>query len=321
MTAHFNSEIPRDRYQRPLIRPTGWPEDGSTQRVACRRTTTFVGVLESTWNINEWDKRKVVEGMGQRKDLVLAAAAADPDDKKLLNEIATKAKEHALAGAAATTGTALHSLTQRVDSGLPLGSVPDGVEDDIRAYQQATKALEHIAIEQFRVYDPWRVAGTADRVSRFQGSHFVTDIKTGSIDYPHKIAMQLAMYAHSVPYDTMTDERTENVPGLRLDKALIIHLPAGQAHCELVWVDIQKGWRGCGIAKQVWDWRDTKELTWEAVGDEDENRLPTLVESAMNATDLDQLRELWRKAKANSALDSTFMRAVDMRRTQLEMTA
>jgi hypothetical protein len=196
-----NTEIPRDRWGRPLILPPG-----ETKRVAYRRCTTFVGCLEDTYNLMNWKNRQVAYGMGQRKDLVLAAAAADPDDKRKLNEIAEKATEHAMASASATT--ALHALTERIDRGQPLGFVPAEYEADIAAYREATKSIEFSGIESFRVHDEWRVAGTADRIGKDRrGRIRIYDIKTGSIDYPHKMAMQLAMYARSVPYDIESDQR------------------------------------------------------------------------------------------------------------------
>jgi hypothetical protein len=197
MTNWANTEIPRDRWGRPLVLPPG----RRAKRLAYRRVTTFVNALEDTHGLMEWKNRQVAYGMGQRKDLVLAAAASDPDDKKKLAEIASAAAEHALSSASATTGTALHALTQRIDSGQPLGVVPVEYEADIDAYREATKDIEWLGIEQFRVYDKWQVAGTADRIGRdHKGRVRVYDIKTGSIDFAHKISMQLAMYSRSTPY-------------------------------------------------------------------------------------------------------------------------
>ena len=225
-----NAEIPRDRWGRPMIMP---PK--GTKRVAYRRATTFVGCLDDTNGLMKWMSRQVAFGMGQRKDLVLAAAAADPSDKKKIGEIADKAAEHAkgVAGDAAETGTALHSLTERIDRGLPLGVVPSEYQADIEAYRAATSSIEYVGIETFRVHDEWKVAGTADRVGMINGRPTIMDIKTGSIDYPHKMAMQLAMYARSVPYDIATDKRIADAEPIDLNRGVIIHLPAGQGRCDL----------------------------------------------------------------------------------------
>ena len=63
-------EIPRDQWGRPMILP---PK--GKKRVPYRRTTTFVGCLDDMNNLMKWQARQVAYGMGQRDDLVLAAAA------------------------------------------------------------------------------------------------------------------------------------------------------------------------------------------------------------------------------------------------------
>lgn len=174
-----NVEIPRDHWGRPLVLP---PQGG--KRVAYRRTTTFVGCLDDTTGLQRWKTRMVALGMGQRKDLTLAAAAANPDDKKTLDDIAEKALEQAQAGAAAMTGTALHSLTERIDRGQELGHVPHEYVEDLKAYEKATAHIEWLDIECFRVHDEWQVAGTADRIGRDTRTGRITiqDIKGLALD-------------------------------------------------------------------------------------------------------------------------------------------
>jgi hypothetical protein len=306
-----NTEIPRDRYGRPMIQ-----QPGNTKRVAYRRTTTFVSCLEDTYNLQNWKMRRVAYGMGQRKDLVLAAAASDPDDKRKLNEIAENALEAAESSAAATTGTALHALTERIDRGQALGVIPAEYEADIAAYQAATQNIEWLGIESFRVYDRWQVAGTADRIGKDQhGRIRIYDIKTGSIDYPHKMAMQLAMYARSLPYDIATDKRGNPEDALDLNRGVIIHLPAGQGRCDLHEIDIASGWGACLIAHQVWRWRATKDLV-TPIGELSEKPNPVKVGSefmelaAMNAAQyagtLEELRAAWDYAKKQNVLTKDF---------------
>lgn len=286
------------------------PPGRGTKRVAYRRTTTFVGCLDDQTGLTKWKARQVAYGMGQRKDLVLAAAAADPSDKKLLGELAEKATEHAMSSAGATTGTALHTFTERLDRGQQLGHVPDPYPADLDAYKKATETIEWLGIECFRVHDDWKIAGTADRIGRNQyGRLQVYDIKTGSIDYPHKMAMQLAMYARMTPYDIGTD--TRGTPeGVDLNTGIIIHLPAGQGECHLYEIDIMKGWGACLLAKKVWDWRAVKDLTHK-VGDDRKNTWersnsgqtpPTWESLAAKATTVDELRTIWAQAKTSGQL-------------------
>ena len=204
-----------------------------------------------------------------------------------------------------------------------MGHVPDPYGDDIKAYEAATQGYEWQGIEAFRVHDLWKVAGTADRIGRAPNGRLrIFDIKTGSIDYPHKMAMQLAMYAHSLPYDIATDKRGDVEHELDLNTGIIIHLPAGEGRCDLYEINLAKGWGACLIAKQVWDWRGTKDLT-HLIGDE---RVSTWeksggpygwIERAKVAIDLDRLRELWNAAKDADALTDDFRAAAQKRSEQL----
>jgi hypothetical protein len=307
-------DIQRDRYGRPLVIP---PDGGP--RVPYRRTTTFAGALEDTYALQLWKLRQAVVGMGLRPDLVLAAAATEPEDKDRLNEIAEKATEHALASAAATTGTSLHALTERLDRGQKLGVVPEPYGADVKAYEKATAGIEWIEIETFRVLDGWRVAGTADRIGLINGIPTVCDIKSGRIEFPHKMALQLAIYARSLAYDIATDTRGPATPELDLEHAVIIHLPAGEGRCQLHRIDIAKGWDACLLAKKVWDWRAVKGLLQPI--DETHSVAQTFVTLARAACGIEELRQVWRQAKDADALTPDFLAACEERRTQFAASA
>lgn len=241
-------DVPRDKFGRPLIVP---PEGG--KRVPYTRVTTYVGALEDTYKLQLWQQRMTAIGLADRPDLLLAVAA-HRDDRDRMDEITGQAKDAAQAGAAATTGTAIHALTERVDRGEPLPALPPAYVADLEAYRAATTALRSVAIEHFVVCDGLKVAGTADRLVEMGGQLYIADVKTGSIEYGvGKIAMQLAAYAHGCTYDPGTSERAEH--GASLEHGIIIHLPAGQGTCTLHWVDLTQGWAGVQLAAQVRQWR------------------------------------------------------------------
>lgn len=243
--------IGRDRWGRPLVQP---PTGG--KKVAYTRATTFIDCIEDKFNLQKWMLRMTAVGLADRPDLLLSVSA-HRDDKRELDRICESAKEAAAASAAATTGTALHALTELIDRDQDLPPLPAEVKADLEAYRTATAPLKSVLIEQFCVQDPLKVGGTPDRVVEFEGKRFIADLKTGSIEWGSlKIAMQLALYARSATYDIPTGERGRH--GADLHRGLIIHLPAGEATCTLHWVDLDAGWDAVNIAKQVRHWRTFK---------------------------------------------------------------
>ena len=248
--------ITRDRYGRPVVIP---PNGG--KGVAYTRCTTYIDVLDDKYNLQQWEKRMVALGLASRPDLLLSVSA-HKDDKKALNRICDDAKEAAAASAAATTGTALHALTELVDRGQDLPVLPEQAVADLEAYKAATVDLKAVHIERFTVHDHLRIGGTPDRIVEYGGERYIADIKTGSIEYGVlKIAMQLAVYAASQLYDITSGERTPH--GASLNRGIVIHLPAGTGTCTLHWVDIEVGSQAVQVARQVREQRTRtfKDLT------------------------------------------------------------
>lgn len=281
------ADVPRDRWGRPLIKPVG----GQGKPKAYTRCTTYVGCLEDTFNLAKWQQRMVALGLAARPDLLLAVSAHS-DDKSRLDDLCTEAREAAAASSAATTGTALHRLAERLDRGERV-DIPAAVRADMQAYQRATSGVDWLHIEQITVHDGLAVAGTPDRIGRRGGATQVYDIKTGSIDYGMgKIAMQLALYARSQLYDPATGDRTDL--DVDLDHAVVIHLPAGQGRCELVEVDIAAGWEAVQLAGQVRAWRGRKDLARPLLAER--AAVPSLLDRVRQASSVDDLMALYAEA-------------------------
>lgn len=288
MTTTTLQTIPRDRFNRPMVLP---PNGGKP--VSYTRCTTYVGCLEDTYNLGQWMQRMVAIGLASRPDLLLAVSAHS-DDKAKLNKIVDDAREAAAANAAATTGTALHALTERIDRGQDVGVIPEQYKPDLAAYEKATASLTALMIEQFCVDDDLRIGGTPDRVVEFEGANYIADVKTGSIEYGAlKIAMQLAVYAHCRAYDHHTGQRTD-LPNVSTERAIVIHLPAGTGTAELVWVDIKTGWEAVQVATQVRDWRKRKGLLVPLVPAKDgPTKTVDLDNLIASAATVDALTALW----------------------------
>lgn len=238
-------EVNRDRWGRPLVVPPG-----GGKPVAYTRATTLAETIDDRFNLEQWKCRQTAIGLADRPDLLLAVSA-HRDDKAELNKIVDRAIEAAKSSAGATTGTALHALTELVDRGQELPVLPDSARTDLEAYRQAISRFRVHAIEQFVVLDDIKVAGTADRIVELNGKRYILDLKTGStVDYSMgAIAQQLAVYSRGLAYDISTGERTPTF--VDQERAIVAHLPAGAGACSLYWVNIDHGWEAAQISLRV----------------------------------------------------------------------
>ena len=246
-------EIDRDRYGRPMVVPPN-----SNKAIAYTRATTIANSLDDASALVAWKMRMAAIGLTTRPDLLLAISAAG-EDKLAVNAYIEEAMDAAGASKAANIGTAIHALTEKLDLGQELGIVPDQWLPDIRAYEETTKVLNKIEIEQFAVLDKFKIAGTPDRLVEYKGERFIADLKTGRIDHPNNIAMQLAIYSRALPYYPDTASRG-SWGDVNQDKAIIVHLPAGTGMCKLLFIDINEGWKGVQLAMKARKWRDQKGL-------------------------------------------------------------
>lgn len=258
-------EPERDRWGRYLI-----PDPVSGQKQAWTRATTWAETVADTFALTNWKLRMTAIGLAARPDLLTGVAAVlDPDTKdgkRSLDKLVERAQEAAKASARATLGTALHSFCEAHDSGRELPLIPPPFDADLEAYQRAMSAVKvsRNYIEKIGIIRELGVAGTMDRVVAFHHSKrpMIGDIKTGrDLSYSWtEIAIQLALYAHA---DTIWDV-TEEVhrPMLEVDqeRALVVHLPAGEARCQLYIVDIAAGWEMAQVCGQVRAWRARKDL-------------------------------------------------------------
>jgi hypothetical protein len=315
----------------PAFRPVQVPRVESGSRKGCpkvllpdlskiavySRVTSYVDCLDDQEPLTGWKKRKVAEGLAIRPDLLLAVNSLGPEPSRLeaaaykdwrgrMNELCEQAIEAAKAGARATIGSALHALCERLDRGETLGAVPEQYIPHLTAYQEATAHLHPVHIEEFSVLDELQVGGTPDRVVRIDGEDglFIADIKTGSLDFGvGKMAMQLAIYAHSVLYDPSSGKRTGYAGPVNAERGLIIGLNADTGIVELLWIDIAAGWQAVGLATQVRAWRNRKGLTSHArpviaVAPLEPTREAALLVAIDVASSVEDLEALWRAAGA-----------------------
>jgi hypothetical protein len=241
------------------------PDTGKEQ--AWTRATTIAGTLADRYGLEKWAQRNTVLGLGLRQDLYALAASCTADDKQQLQKIVDQAQEAAKAQSGANLGTALHRLTERIDTGEQL-DVPDTWKPDVDAYCQ-TLADSHIRIhadwiERIVVNPDYQVAGTLDRMVTLgdNPTFMVADLKTGQdvVKYGMtEIALQLALYANATHVWNGTSY--DPMPPVNKERALVIHLPVGKGECTIHEVDIAAGKEAVRLAMSVRDWRKRSDLS------------------------------------------------------------
>lgn len=262
-------DIKRDRWGRPLINP---PAGGKP--IGYTRVSTLAKALEDTENLRKWAMRMAMLGVVAREDIYAAVSVLTADNKGKLNDLAEKALEAAKGTVAREVGTALHTMTEELDHGRKqISDFPRQYQPSLQAYRDALEeaGLEPIAAEVFVVNDELRCAGTLDRLLRHKrtGRVYCGDVKTGN-DHPlysmFSTEIQVATYARSFIYVPATGERLP-LANVDLEVGCLIHLPQSQQRCELIPLNLERGWQGARLATAVRSIRNVKkpDTPWTAV--------------------------------------------------------
>ena len=270
----------RDHWGRYLVVP---PKGGKPTGFS--RATTIAKILDSEAALMPWKATLSHVGALRRPGLMarwqqLIAEHPDPWYSSDESKKAAKAlvEECALAGGSADRaeiGNLVHKLIEyRLKGQKPNFNVEPWMAADLAAFDEAMAAhgitFDMDYLEAMVVLDEYQVAGRADALCAHHPEHgnVVIDFKTGaSLTYAMPaISIQLAIYANADNvYHQGADadgslDRREPMPDVRKDVALVVHLPAGEARCDLYLLDISKGYEAFDLAMQVRRWRSTRKL-------------------------------------------------------------
>jgi hypothetical protein len=233
---------------------------------AWTRATTIANTLSDPWGLVDWKMRMVAKGVATRDDLRALASALPLDTgKKQLNEVAQDAIEYAGGSSGRNMGTALHEWTAQADRG-EAPEVPSPWDRDLEAYHAALSVygvrVSVGMVEQIVCLPDLGVAGTFDRIIVWPPSWHIADVKTAaSLDYSWlEIAVQEALYANAEYLWDADAETWEPMPPVDRTQGLVMHLPVGQARCDLYWVDLEIGWEAVTLAVDVREWRKRKDI-------------------------------------------------------------
>ena len=244
-------DFKRDRWGRPLINVEG-------KDVPYTRISSYGQILEDQSGLNRWKLRTVVAGIAQRPDLVSLAVANAGNDRKL-DDLAQQFLDAGGASRAANTGTAIHEMLARVDSGvLDIAAVPDQFMPYAQAWQNCLRDFGFEVLPELveipLVNDRYQAAGSSDNfvLRTSDGLLVAVDKKTGKqiSNRPLAYMVQLALYATSVEYNVETGER-KALPPVDLSTAYIAHIPAIGDTCTLYEINLQEALALCDLAQAV----------------------------------------------------------------------
>jgi hypothetical protein len=256
------SEPRRDRYGRYLL-----PDPVTGEERAWTRATTIANTLSDPWGLVDWKLRMCAKGVATRDDLRALASALPLDTgKKQLNEVAQDAIEYAGGSSGRNMGTALHEWTAQSDRD-EFPEVPSPWDRDLEAYDAALKLYGVRVlpgmVEQIVCLPDLGIAGTFDRIVLWAPLAYIADVKTGAdLAYSWlEIAVQEALYANAEYLWDAEDECWNPMYPVDRTQGLVMHLPVGQARCELFWVDLEIGWEAVTLAVDVREWRKRKDIS------------------------------------------------------------
>lgn len=248
----------------------GWYQDHEGKEF--RRVSTLVKEVETdSYNLENWFKRQVAEGLAIRDDLVLSIKAMgrpeDPllgwsqEQKRKLDGIVKDAMQAAKQRDGAKAGTAYHDLTERVDRGEPIDDVVRGLPatagQTLRAYDflRRENGWRSVEIERTIVCDDLEVAGTFDRVDLVPG--LAQLLGPGRCQYGHDDTDHAVMGLPGGELPVIVDVKTEKAPwlnGLHIGPQLAIYSRA------------RRMWRPLGGLVHLYD-KSGNPRTYEKSGD------------------------------------------------------
>lgn len=261
-----------------------------TKEIGYTRTSNVAKLLEDNNSLTNHQVRVTMLGLAKNPDHIRAVNEYAIDvaaNRASLDALAAQCYGEADGWAGADHGTALHDLLEQIETGkmAPEDILLEGMRADVLAYRAHMEAEGLYVLpdwcEHMIVHDDVKVAGTFDCLVGHRKSTYgwpeevirLADYKTtkpGSIEYAFAAyCIQLAIYRHGTPYrqhPTFGGERKDWPEHLDPSKAMLIHVPAGHATCDLYEMDLDAGWEAAQHALYAREWRKRSDqaVLWHA---------------------------------------------------------
>jgi hypothetical protein len=238
--------------------------------ITVARSSSLGDTLDDKSALTNWRIDRAMDGMASKPELVAKVLAAKGDDRAAYTKLREEAINSGKGSQRADLGTAVHAMTDRWetepdwDPGSPFREALEAYTAEMTRLGLKTQLIEC----KFVNYDAG-TAGTADRLYETTeplqvpdgsilpaGTLVIGDTKTGdSLEYSIPgYSIQLATYAGSQLYDVVNN-CVLPTPPINQDWAIIMHVSVEKATCEAIWVDLEVGRYGIGLANEVREWR------------------------------------------------------------------
>jgi hypothetical protein len=243
--------------------------DGKNVRLS--RPSSWGKVLDDENALTNWKIDRACEGVANDPALQARFAAVKEGDRQEFKKLRELAINAGRGDRAADIGTALHAMSERWEDPADDFKPPELYAKSLRVYSETLETFGLVSdmMEYTVVSRKWGAAGTADRLYRTTkplmtpdgemhpaGTLFVGDLKTGAkLDFSLPgYTVQMAIYADGELYDVVSDEFLPTPP-INRDWGILVHLPAGETYCQIIWCDLGVGEHGALLVQQVKEWR------------------------------------------------------------------
>lgn len=224
-----------------------------------QRASNFAAPLESPFGLIKHKTRQLIRGLNSRIDLarmlLTGAVVAEKVDEVIDTALSAAEDE-----AAANNGTAVHAALELCDLGR---EVPQEYRQHAASYVAELRryGLRPVAVEQRVLNTRLSATGTFDRVYvTDSGRYVIGDIKTGSLNHPHKFAVQCVVYADA-DYIIGPDGKAEPTPWpLDTNTAVLVHVDPETGATSIYGVPLQVARFGAALAEQVRSFQRTDVL-------------------------------------------------------------
>jgi hypothetical protein len=222
--------------------------------------------IEDQSALGNWKARTIAVGAARAPHLITDYQLANSRDEQ--DEIIEALLKVGGGSDASDLGSRMHRVTEQHDMGVLGASLDPLVATTVQRWERALDLAgisvvgDHV--ERIVINTRLGCCATFDRLAWWNDRLVVVDLKTGSMKYPHSMAVQLAIIANAewitvgepeIRGDKAIWTSFEPTPNIDKDDGLIVHLPAATPDKVAVWVlDLEDGWDAAVLAHQARLW-------------------------------------------------------------------